>query len=298
MTSEQPAPEPAAERVGRAAAAARAVAAEHGLRVEEARLLHDGVNVVLHLAPAPVVARVATLTTLLRDGDRSFTREVQLAGALTRAGAAVIPPSELLPPGPHTHEGLTLSFWRYVEVLPERPTPQIAGRTLADLHAVLAGVEPGWAGRTLDTPLDDLALFAGRGAGLGADQPLVERTAELVGALRPRLDDDARHAVHGDAYPRNLLATTAGWRWTDLEDTCSGPVQWDLVALRTTRRLDGRAALAAIPGAPSDAELAPWLELRRLHLTAWYVVIAQGHPQWAAEAAARLAELDADRPLS
>jgi aminoglycoside phosphotransferase (APT) family kinase protein len=98
--------------------------------------------------------------------------------------------------------------------------------------------------------------------------------------------------LHGDAHPGNLLATPAGWRWADLEDTCSGPVQWDLVALRSTRRLDGRAALDAIPGAPSDDELAPWLELRRLHLAAWYVVIARGHPEWAGEAAARLAGLD------
>ena len=44
-------------RVPRAVAAARAVAAEHGVVSEEPRLLHDGVNVVVHLRPAPLVAR-------------------------------------------------------------------------------------------------------------------------------------------------------------------------------------------------------------------------------------------------
>jgi thiamine kinase-like enzyme len=108
--------------------------------------------------------------------------------------------------------------------------------------------------------------------------------------LRPRLDGEVRR-LHGDAHPGNVLATRAGLRWADLEDSCSGPVQWDLAALRTTRRLDGRAALDAIPGAPDDDELAPWLELRQLHVAAWYVVIARGHPEWSDEAAARLAAL-------
>ena len=57
---------------------------------------------------------------------------------------------------------------------------------------------------------------------------------------------------------------------------CAGPRAWDLACLRSTSRLDGRAALDAI-GGPSDAELAPWLELRRLHVAAWTLVAATGH---------------------
>jgi hypothetical protein len=284
---------PAAERVRAAVAAARAVATEHGLRVEEVRLVHDGVNVVLHLAPAPVAVRVATLTPLLRDGARSFAREVELAGALAKAGAAVIPPSDLVPPGPHTAGGLALSFWRYVEVLPERPTPELAGRTLADLHAVLADVAPPWEGAPLDTPLDDLALFAERGAGLAADPVLVERLAGLTQALRPRLEeavDGAPHAVHGDAHPGNLIATRDGWRWADLEDTCRAPWAWDLAVLRSTRQLDGRAALAAMPHPPTDDELAPFVWLRRLHGAAWWFVHAVRVPEDLPTAHQRLLE--------
>jgi hypothetical protein len=71
-----------------------------GLAVDAA-LLHDGVNVVLHLRPAPVVARIATLTPLLRPAvGRHFGRGVALAGALAAAGAPVVPPSDLLPPAP------------------------------------------------------------------------------------------------------------------------------------------------------------------------------------------------------
>jgi hypothetical protein len=75
-------------RVEAAQAAALTVARAHGVAADEAALLHDGVNVVVHLQPAPVVARVATLTPLLRPAvHRPFSREIALAGALAAAGA-------------------------------------------------------------------------------------------------------------------------------------------------------------------------------------------------------------------
>lgn len=144
-------------RAGRALAVAVAVAAEHGIAATDPVVLHDGMNVVVRPRPSPVVVRVATLTSLLRDGDRSLRREVALATALSAGGAAVVPPSDLLPPGPHERDGLVLSFWRHVQVLPDRPSPREAGRSLGALQGALAAVEPGWHGEPLDTLLDDLA---------------------------------------------------------------------------------------------------------------------------------------------
>jgi phosphotransferase family enzyme len=276
-------------RVRDARSAALAVAAAHGLVVEDAAVLHDGVNVVVHLRPAPVVARVATLTPLLRpEVGRHFGREVALAGALAAAGAPVVPPSDLLPAGPHRLGGLTLSFWRYAEVLPERPTPARAGAALGDLQVALADVEPGWDGDPLDTPLDDLAVFVDRGAELGADPAVVERVGRLTRRLRPRLAGDAGY-LHGDAHPGNLLCTPQGWRWADLEDTSRGPRGWDLACLRATSRLDGRAAVAAVPHPMSEEELAPFVLLRRLHGAAWWFVHAVRVPADLPEARTRLA---------
>ena len=266
------------QRADRAVAAAVAVARAHGLVVDDPTVLADGVNLVVHLRPAPVVARVATLTPLLRpDVARQARRDLALAGALAQAGAPVLTPSDLLPPGPHERDGLTLSFWRHVQVLPDRPTPQVAGTTLARLLAVLADVDPGWDGDPLDTPLDDLAVFAERGAELGAPADLVAATSDLVAGLRPLLAGEVQ-VLHGDAHPGNLLRTPAGWVWADLEDTCRGPVGWDLACLRRTRRLDGRAALDAMPGAPSEEEIAPFSRLRALHGGAWWFVHAVREP--------------------
>ncbi|SDN46472.1 phosphotransferase family protein [Geodermatophilus sp. DSM 45219] len=264
-------------RAGRALLAARAVAAAHGVAAGEARVLRDGVNVVVHLAPAPVVARVATLTPLLRPAPlRSLTREVALAGALAAAGAPVVPPSDLLPPGPHRYAGLELSFWRHVEVLPVAPSPGEVGAALAGLHDHLAVLPV--TGSPLDTPLDDLTRFLALGHAWGAAPERLELLAARLEELRPQVGGDVV-ALHGDAHPGNLLATPDGWRWTDLEDTCPGPRAWDLACLRATTRLDGRAAVDVYPGAPADEDLAPWLELRRLHAAAWTLAVATGHPE-------------------
>ena len=264
-------------RVARALLAARAVAARYGIATGGDRVLHDGVNVVVHLAPAPVVARVATLTPLLRPAPlRSFAREVAVAGALAEVGAPVVPPSDVLPPGPHRYAGLELSFWRYVEVLPAAPSPGEVAAALTELHGHLAALPVD--GAPLDTPLDDLARFASLGRAWGAAPAQLDHLRDRLAELRPRLDGEVV-PLHGDAHPGNLLATPDGWRWTDLEDTCAGSRAWDLACLRSTSRLDGRAALDALPDAPTDAELAPWLELRQLHAAAWTLVAAAGHPE-------------------
>nr|WP_275585770.1 phosphotransferase [Geodermatophilus sabuli] len=220
------------------------------------------------------------------DVARHLGREVAVAGALAGAGAPVVPPSDLLPPGPHEHEGAALSFWTHVTVLPQAPTPRDVAAALADLQGWLAGVPP--VGDPLDTPLDDLAHFVRHGVRWGADPVQLDRLGAQVDRLRPRLAG-AVTQLHGDAHPGNLLATPRGWLWTDLEDACPGPIAWDLACLRSTSRLDGRAALDALPGAPSDAELAPWWELRRLHAAAWSMVAASGHPRLRPAAVERLA---------
>jgi len=213
---------------------------------------------------------------------------VELATALTAAGAAVVPPSDLLPPGPHEHDGQLLSFWRHLDVLPGQPSAVEAGTALGELHAVLAGLPQLWAGSALDTPLEDLAVFAERGAGLGSDAGQVEQTAELTARLRPLLTGPVM-TLHGDTHPGNLLCTADGLVWADLEDACRGPRAWDLACLRTTRRLDGRAAVDAVPEPMGEAELAPFVWLRQLHAAAWWAVHATREPADRPEAVRRLA---------
>src|SRR3712207_2885002 len=97
--------------------AAVEVAEEAGLRFDQPVVLHEGSSLLVHLRPAPVVARVALLTAAVRAGEAWYAREVAVARHLADAGAPVVAPSDELPAGPHAHGGCTLTFWEYAEAV-------------------------------------------------------------------------------------------------------------------------------------------------------------------------------------
>ena len=149
-----------AELTRRALAAALAVAAEHGVRCEEPEILRDASNLLVLLRPAPVVARVMTVTSTFRTGDAWLAREVAIASYLAAAGAPVVPPSAELDPGPHHHDGLVLSFWTYVDEAGRELDAAQAGRRLRICHDLLEhfdGALPALAAiEEAATVLDDL----------------------------------------------------------------------------------------------------------------------------------------------
>jgi hypothetical protein len=269
-----------------AVAAAVAVAGGLGVRRAEPRVLADGANVLVHLWPAPVVARVATTVALVRPGPAWQARDIELARFLHSRGVPVVTPCTDPPAGPHQHDGWVLAFWRYVPHDPDRVLrPAEVAEALAELHAALRefpGELPA-AG-----PFDDL----GRGFGLDWLGVLTDAELDLLRSdtqrLRAAMAELPAQALHGDAHPGNLMATPKGLLWNDFEDTWRGPLAWDLACLANTGRLDGRAAVAAYPGVPADGELDTCLRLRRLYGVCWRFTLARRFPALAAEARAHL----------
>lgn len=253
------------------------LAARHGVRCDEPVVLRDGSNLLLRLAPAPVVARVATLTAEVRPNvEATFAKDVAIAGHLAGRGAPVVAPSGELPPGPHVWHGRIVSFWTYVEHDRDHVwRPGDVGPLLADLHAALRdfpGVLP--QSPPLDTP--DLLAVLG-------DDPLLsdrDRAAlrEEAYRIESTLDRSEPVPLHGDAHPGNLLHTASGPLWTDFEDAWRGPVAWDLACLVTTGRLDGHAAVASYPNPPDDAVLAPFVTARRLQGLLWSLMFLRRFP--------------------
>ena len=269
-----------------AASAAVAVAAGFGVTSLEPVILSDGANVIVHLSPSPVVAKVAATTMLVRpDAAAWLQRELDVASFLARENAAVLAPSPEIPATTHTTGGHVMSFWPYLSssggALPDESA---IGSMLRDLHAALRAY-PGALG--LLTPLGDIPGFLARtGAQLSAaDRAML---GEVFARLTAELDPQSctAQALHGDAGGGNLMAAGTGWVWHDFEDTCAGPVSWDLAASTASQRMDGARILRAY-GTPVDAaQLAVCEQLRRLHLTVWYALYAErlpGHRQRAAE---------------
>jgi Phosphotransferase enzyme family len=282
----------------RAIAAALAVARAHGLPCDAPVVLQDRCNLLLHLAPSPVVARVATETASAR-GDAIgafFAREVAMGLHLAAAGAPSVPPATKLPPGPHWQDGLCLTFWRWVPHDPDRPlNPAELGRSLRAVHTALADFDGEVA--PFD-PLGEATRLLDKVEAAGAF------TADELSPMR-RAADQLRHfqaeclsgpvqAVHGDAHRANVLRTPAGLLWNDYEDTVCAPVEWDLACLVAVSRTWGpvvpevEEALQAY--GPHDATLlASMIELRALLVAAWTLFMGDRDAESRARAKTRLA---------
>ncbi len=277
----------------RGLAAARSLAAKLGLGGGEPEVLSDRGSLVVRFPGAGVVARVSTHTGMQRRRPQDWLRrEVEVGRIAAAAGAPVVPPAPV-DPGPHEVDGLWVTLWTDVGDHPVRATPQEAADALVEWHRVLGDAGTGLAvmpivHELVTEPLDH-ALRHGfldrrERAALAREHEEALAGVEGLGTREVLL--------HGDAHRGNLLRDTRGrWLWADLEESCRGPVEWDLAVLGGQPTPEfGRAALAAYCArtgrpVPTEEELAPWRRLRRLEGYAWTVGCAVTFPERYAESA-------------
>src|SRR4051794_15064607 len=205
-------------------AAAQAVAREHGVACDEAVRIAAGSNVVVHLKPAPLVARVMTGTALLHDDPEQWlAREVAVGAFLAGRTDLIVPPSDMLPPGPHEQDGLWMTLWRFVphDAQAAPPEPRELGRSLRALHAALADFPGDLA------PLSEIRDWLARLLAELRPSPALTRQdidwlRFQMEALTPAVFESSlpAQALHGDASMSNLLRTEGGLVWNDLEDVC------------------------------------------------------------------------------
>lgn len=193
------------------------------MRCDDPVVLSAQWHTLVHLRPAPVVARATGGSGFGGSGDA--VRELHVSRHAVARGAPVVPPTDLLDPGPHEHAGYTLVFWQYVEH-DGAPDPVAAGERLRALH-------------------DALADYDGE-----LPQARAERVHELLAALPPSADVEllrelasrplpSGQALHGDSGLYNCLSTARGPVWHDLETACRGPREYDLAALILRNRCYG-----------------------------------------------------------
>jgi hypothetical protein len=282
-----------------ALAAAQAVARKHGVACDEAVRIGAGSNVLVHLKPAPVVARVMTATAVLHDdAERWLAREVAVAAFVAERSDLVVALADILPPGPHVQDGLWMTLWKFVphDAQAPPPEPRQLGRSLRSLHAVLADFQGDLAPLSetrdwLERLLDEL-----RRSPLLTQQDIQWLRCELD-ALTPAVFESSlpAQALHGDASMSNLLRTESGPVWIDLEDVCAGPVAWDIAGLVTSARARGQSAtfieeLLAAYGEPGVEDLGAFLEAHALYEVVWQAFEARRRPRAMKRAAANLAQ--------
>nr|WP_254666112.1 aminoglycoside phosphotransferase family protein [Streptomyces sp. WMMB 322] len=203
-------------------------------------------SVVVHLAPSPVVARIPTVLPRSADLGSLAVRqqtELDVTRWLADRGTPVIPPSPLVPREPVQRDGLSMTFWQFVEEdRGNEPDYEANAELVADLHAVLREFPGRLSFLSAAEPqviTDSLALLEERPDLLGPDdldrarrewqilEPLVRSRAAFERAF-PGID---LQPVHGDCPPANIFSGVDGKLWADFELVTLGPVEWDLATL-------------------------------------------------------------------
>ena len=260
-------------RSERAMAAAVAVAARHGIPVGQPRLLWDSNNTVVHLSPAPVVAKVAA-NERRPDGARTLSHELTVAVHLAALGAPAAEPSPELPGQVHRQDGLAMTFWRYYEQDRDaRPTCTAIADSLRELHRALRSFPGGLPDFRGAIP-DARAVFdAGHSRRLRRRDRdfLVEEHDRLraeIDRLEPRLQP-----IHGSPHAYNRLTVRGSIRWIDLETACLGPIETDVGFIgchEAFPEADPRVLALFAELATANTALACWARMDEAPDLAWH----------------------------
>jgi hypothetical protein len=239
-------PQDIARRTSAAVDAAVGAGRDLGLTVTDAKVLHELFSVVVHLAPSPVVARIPTVLPRYASLDSQARRqqaELDVTRWLADQGTPVIPPSPLVPLEPVQRDGLSMTFWQFVEEDRDKEPDYVANSSItADLHAAMRAYPGRLSFLSAAEPqfiAESLALLEKRPDLIGpADLDRARREWQVLEPLvRSRTAFEETfpgidlQPIHGDSPPANIFSGVDGDLYADFELVTLGPVEWDLAAL-------------------------------------------------------------------
>jgi len=217
-----------ASEARRAVAAAMSTASALGLKSTNAIVLNDSNRLVLRLMPCDVVARVAAMAYHTWAGYLSPETAVELAQRLAEIDSPVAALEPRVEPRVYVRDGFVIDLWTYYEHVPAREVaPADYAQALEGLHAGMRQIDvttPHFTDRVADTQ-----------QWLASDTPeLADEDRELLAntlrSLRIAIGDRgaAEQLLHGEPHPWNVLGTRNGPLFIDFENSCRGPVEYDL----------------------------------------------------------------------
>lgn len=216
-----------ASEVKRAVGATTEIASTLNLAVSDATVVWNSNKLALRLLPCDVFARVAFV------GQQVFDFEIEIARLLAETDSPIAGLEARVEPRVYERDGFAVSLWTYHEQSHEEVSGADYATALERLHAGMAQIDVR-APHFTDRVREAQRLVASK-----------ERTPELEDADRELLSttlrdcsqriserSSAEQLLHGEPHPGNLLKTSSGLLFIDLETCCRGPVEFDLAHVR------------------------------------------------------------------
>ncbi len=211
----------------RALAATTSDASELGLSVEDASVIQNANRLAVRLVPCDVLARVAAR---VGRNHEVAAFELEMARRFEEADCPVGVLEPRVAPLVHLRDGFMITYWKYYETLPA------ADATSAEYAQALERLHAGT--RQLDAPAPHFTDRVEEAQAIVRDH---SQSPELIDADRELLTNSLRslrravvdrgadeQLLHGEPHAGNLLRTTSGMRFIDLETCCYGPVEFDI----------------------------------------------------------------------
>lgn len=210
-----------------ALAASQQLAARHGLSVERAVVLQNSNRLIVHLQPCDVIARVA-----MQSARAGAELEVAIAERLAATAAPVAPLDPRIEPQVFDECGFAITLWAYCRPV---PPPTLGASEYADglvrLHQEMrvAGAVAGLghfmdrvaaAQRLVDDPANEAPMSPD-------DRHLVSTTLH-DGSRAVHARAASEQLLHGEPHPGNIVRSSSGLVFVDLETCCRGPVEFDI----------------------------------------------------------------------
>jgi hypothetical protein len=218
-------------QVTRALIAMASVASDVGLGVDDAIVVHNSNRLAVRLVPCDVLARVAgAVQRSQHAGIDAAAFELEMARRLeaTESPIGVLEPR--VEPLVYLRDGFAVTFWKYYEPLPDGDVSPVAyAQALERLHSGMRQLDV-TAPHFTDRVEEAQAVVGDR----SQSPELVDADRELLGnalhTLRRAITDRGadEQLLHGEPHAGNLLRTTSGLRFIDLETCCYGPVEFDI----------------------------------------------------------------------
>lgn len=193
-------------------------------------ILSNGGNLIIHLAPYPIVARLANVISQEESviAYKRINRELQIARYLQIKNVPVLLPTDLVDTGPHNVNETWMTLWNYVpSVELQRPSPSESVELVSSLSIAMKDFS------------DELPVLGVWERTCRSAARLKKNSDQRIQALlemfhdvdkKMRLETSILLPCHGDAHARNLVPSNEGWIWTDFEDVSLMPAYWDLAS--------------------------------------------------------------------
>ncbi len=201
----------------------------NGLNNVTFRILSESANLIIHLSPYKIVARIAVYDSCNSKIQDSMVKEIKVANHLERKGVEVVSSKVSVSSGPHRLSEHYFTLWKYEE---EEEGKKISADIAIDSIEQLT---KGLADYDGELPILGVWKRTNQSAEnlRSNENPKIKRIIYDFDKLNNHLikiDPVNLVPSHGDAHSRNLLPTSTKWLWSDFEDASLMPKYWDWVS--------------------------------------------------------------------